>query len=137
MPSSSIRNVPARRSPYANLAAPAAVAFTVGAEASNAINIAVQVKNAQGQNLKARTVLRGFLSTTASGGVVGTAPSGGVAAGAAGQVLPLVAGKQFDVVTSATGAANVVLTEASTGTFYLNLILPDGTIAVSGAATFV
>lgn len=129
--------VKAKLNPYYSESVSTAT-FTVGAEAGNAINVAVQLKNGNGQNPSVRNVLPVFISGAATGAdVVGTAPTGGVAIGTNGKVLASpVANKFFWVQSDAQGRFDLTLTDSGTPTFYLVVVLPDGSQLVSGAITF-
>lgn len=131
-----LAQLPASQSPFQTNAIGQA-GFTVGAEATNAINVEVQLKTARGRNLWARGCIHWYLSEAAAGdGITGTAASGGVAAGANGTVISTITGKGGIAVSGATGLINFVITDSSARTVYLVLLLPDGTIAVSSAITF-
>lgn len=84
-----IRTVPDRANPY--LRAPIADAsFTVGAEGSNIITVAVQLKDKGGADASVRGRVRAYLSGDANGDtIVPYGPNGGVAAGTDGLLLEL------------------------------------------------
>lgn len=110
--------------------------FTVGAEASNAINVAVQLKDGAGVDLARRCGLAWYLSADANGDAISAAPSGGIAIGTDGLLLEWTNNVSGWVVSEADGDIDVTLTETSTPTFYLVLVLPDGRLTISGAITF-
>lgn len=111
--------------------------FVVGTEAANAINVAVQLKDGAGVNVAERKVLQWYLATNATGATpAGTAPTGKVAAGAAGALIESINNLSGMAVTNATGQLDVTLTDTGTPTFYLVLVLPNGSLAVSPAITF-
>lgn len=111
--------------------------FTIGSEAGNAINVAVQLTDSAGADLAVRGSVFAYLTTDANGdAIAGTAPSGGVAIGTDGLLIPLVAGKAFQLVSEADGDIDITITEAGTATWRLVLVMPDGRLAVSGAITF-
>lgn len=119
---------------YEKLGAPA---IAVGAEAVNAITVTVQLKDSANANVAARYAVKAYLSTDAEGdNVAAVAPTGGVAAGANGVVIEEIADKSFVLVTNATGEVDVVITDAGAPTFYLILVMPDGSLVASGAITF-
>ncbi len=114
-------------------------AITVGVEATNVINVAVQLKSDKSQAaLAARRHVRAYLSGVASGAsIVGTAPNGGVAIGTNGAILNQpVSGKIFELITDASGRFDLNLTESGTPTFYLVVVMPNGRLVISGAITF-
>jgi hypothetical protein len=114
-------------------------AFTIGVEASNAINVAVQLKSDKSQAaITVRRQVRAYLSGVSTGAtVVGSAPSGGAAIGTNGAIIAsITANKVFDIVTDASGRFDLTLTETSTPTFYLVVVMPNGRLVISGAITF-
>jgi hypothetical protein len=117
---------------------PTSATFTIGAEATNAITVAVQVKDGANADLATRTALKLFLSDDANGdSVVATAPDGGMAAGTDGWLATLVTGKIALVGTEADGDLDVVITHAAGAkTLYVGLIMPTGKIVMSSAVTF-
>lgn len=117
--------------------APLKATFTVGAEAGNAITVAVQLADMNGNALANRGAVLLYLSDDANGdSIAGTAPDGGVAAGTDGLLIPLVAGKCFLATSESDGDIDVVVTESGVDTWYLVAVLPHGELVVSGAITF-
>ncbi len=111
--------------------------FTVGTEATNAINVAIQLKDGSGVDLARRCALPWYLSADANGDAIASAaPSGGIAIGTDGLLLEWTNNLSGLVISEADGDIDVTLTETSTPTFYLVLVLPGGKLAVSGAITF-
>lgn len=110
--------------------------FTIGAEASNIINVAIQLKD-RGLDVTQRVSLNAYISSDANGdSVVGTAPTT-VAIGTDGLAIPLVAGKCFLLTSEADGDIDLNITLSSgAATYYLVLVMPDGSLKVSGAITF-
>lgn len=129
--------VSALRSPYASNKFDTA-SFTVGAEASDAIAVTVQLKTPKRNNPAARMAFDWYLSDDPAGnGFVATAPDGGVAAGASGKVLQTVTGKMGKATTTTAGLAVLAITHAAGAkTVYLVVVMPDGSVSVSGAITF-
>lgn len=118
-------------------AIPADAVFTIGDEATNVINVAVQLNDADDAAVTGAHSVFAYLSDSATGAdIAATAPSGGVANGTDGFAVPVVAGKAFQLVTDATGAIDIDIEEAGTDTFYLVVVLPSGALVVSGAITF-
>lgn len=112
--------------------------FTIGTEAANAINVAVELQDSEGNAVESVQVVTVFLSDADTGlGVTATAPDGGVAVGTDGAVIAAVtAGKVLIVQTEADGTFDLTLTEAAGATWYMVVVLPNGKQAVSGAITF-
>jgi hypothetical protein len=117
--------------------APMAATITVGQESSNVINVAIQLRDANGAAVTARGSVFAYLSDDANGGsLVGTAPSGGWAIGTNGLLIPVVTNKAAVLVSNASGAIDINITEAGAKTCYLALVLPNGALVVSSAITF-
>ena len=113
------------------------VSFTVGAEAANSINVAIQLKNGVGGNRSERTCVFAYLSDDANGdSLAGTAPAGNVAIGTDGVLIPVVADKAFMLVSEADGDIDLDIGESGADTWYLVVRLPNGDLKVSGAITF-
>lgn len=112
--------------------------ITVGTEAANAINVAIQLKDRFGGGEMAERVgIFAYLSDDAYGNsVAATAPDGGAAIGTDGLAIPLVANKAFWLVSEADGDIDITITESGADTFYLILVMPDGKLVPSGAITF-
>lgn len=112
--------------------------ITVGTEAANAINVAIQLKDRHGGGeLGERAGVFAYLSDDAYGNsVAATAPDGGAAIGTDGLAIPLVANKAFWLVSEADGDIDITITESGADTFYLILVMPDGKLVPSGAITF-
>lgn len=118
-------------------ALPTNATITVGTEGTNAISVTVQLKDGNGDNLTAIAGFQWYLSGDSAGaGIVGTAPNSGVAAGASGKIAEVLADKAGFMLTDATGAAILTLTDSGTPTFYLVVILPTGKAVISSAITF-
>jgi hypothetical protein len=115
----------------------ASATFTVGAESGgNTINVAIQLKDAAGTDMAIRTTLLWYLSSDANGDAIAVATSSGIAIGTDGLLIESVNNLSGMVTSEADGDIDVNLVEASTGTWYLVLVLPTGKLAVSGAITF-
>lgn len=116
---------------------PTTATITVGTEGTDAISVTVQLKDGAGSNITAIAGFMWYLSGDSAGaGIVGTAPNGGTAIGASGKIAELVAEKAGFALTNATGEAIFTLTDSTTPTFYLVVILPLGKVVISSAITF-
>jgi hypothetical protein len=119
---------------YQKLGAPA---FVIGAEAANAINVGIQLKDAAGANLAVRASVRAYLSDDANGdSIVAAAPSAGVAIGADGLLIPMVANKAFNLTSEANGHIDITISEAGVKQLFLILVMPDGRLVPSAAIAF-
>lgn len=112
------------------------VTFTVGTENTNAINVAMQFKDGNGADLTERKMVNWWLASNAAGDTIASAPSGGIAIGTDGTLIETVNNIAGILITEADGDADVTLTDNTTGTWYLVIGLPNGSLAVSGAITF-
>ena len=118
--------------------APLGASFTIGAEASNAINVVIQLLDGNGVDLAVRGGLLAYLSDDANGdAIVATAPDGGWAIGTDGLLMPVVASKAAYLVSESDGDIDVTITHAAGAkTVYLILVLPSGKLVASAAITF-
>ena len=111
--------------------------FTIGAENTNAINVAIQLLNRDnGNELAERVGLQWYLSSDANGDAISAAPSGGIAIGTDGLLIEHTNNIAGTVISEADGDIDVTLTESTAKSFYLILIAPDGKLYPSGAITF-
>jgi len=111
--------------------------ITVGDEATNVINVAIQLKDKAGNDLAVRASLLAYLSDDANGdSIAATAPDGGVAIGTDGLAIELIADKVFLLTSESDGDIDLDIEESGADTFYLILVMPDGTLQASGAITF-
>lgn len=110
----------------------------VGAETGgNTINVAVQLKDANGADIGTRQQIRGYLSNDANGdSIATTAPSGGIAIGTDGLLIPVVTNKAFLLTCESDGDIDLTIVEAGAATWYLVLVMATGKLFVSGAITF-
>jgi hypothetical protein len=113
------------------------VAIVVGAESTNVINVAIQINDGAGTAMAARMGFLMYLSDDVAGdSIVATAPDGGWAIGTDGLEIPVVTNKASYFVSEADGDIDINITESGTDTFYLIVVLPDGSLVASGAITF-
>jgi len=111
--------------------------ITVGAEATNVINVAIQFTDADDNEIAARCAVPFYLADDAAGDTPSSgAPDGGIAIGADGALIEWAANLSGLVISEADGDVDIDLTESSTGTWYLVLVMPSGNLVASGAITF-
>ncbi len=111
--------------------------FVIGAEASNAIPVTIQLFDGY-QEVGERVALTAYLSTDANGDTVTALATPTFSSGTDGVVTTLVAGKYFAVTSEADGDIDLIITYTTgAGTVYLVLIMPDGSLVVSGAIAFI
>lgn len=114
------------------------VTFTIGAEAANAINVGLQLTDANGDDLDEIGTVFAFLSAASTGiGVAGTAPDTSVAIGTDGAILKEHTTKLvWTLQSESDGDIDITITDTTTGTWYLAVVLPSGQTVVSDAITF-
>lgn len=114
------------------------VVFTIGAEAADIINVAIQVNDQHGKALSEVAALDFYLADDALGLTPSTsAPAGGIAIGTDGALIETVADLAGTMITEADGDIDIDITNATTTpTFYLVVRLPTGGLAISDAITF-
>lgn len=117
---------------------PKSATIAVGAEASNAITVTIQLKDSGNTNLAAIGHVDAYLSDASTGvAISASAPATSVAAGAAGKIIKELTTKlAWKLQSSAAGVINLVITETGAATWYLVVVLPSGKQIVSGAITF-
>lgn len=107
--------------------------FTVGAEDTNVINIAVQLTDQYGNDLAYKAVVDYYVSTDTAGDTLG-ADEGTLAIGTDGTILKEHTDDIIGMVRSeADGDIDFNYTSTGSNTVYLNLRMPDGRTVQSGA----
>jgi hypothetical protein len=115
------------------------VTWTIGAEVSHVINVAMQLQTARGVNLGAPAHFRFFLSDVSTGiGITATALTSAIVIGTNGALLLSdVSEEMCTLVTNATGQVDVNLTQsASPQSYYPCILLPNGNVLVGPKITF-
>lgn len=116
---------------------PASITFVVGAEATNAINVTGQVADAAGADMATVTAFKFYLADDSAGLTPSTtAPTGGIAIGTDGALIESVNNLSGTVITEADGDFDITLTDTGTPTFYIVVVMPNGSLQISGAITF-
>jgi hypothetical protein len=111
-------------------------AFTIGAEAGNAINVAVALTK-YGRALDQRHVITYWLSSDATGDTLAADP-GTTAVGTNGTLLVEPTDDIIGtLVTEANGTFDLNITHAGTSGFYLNVVMPgSGRVVTSPIVQF-
>lgn len=129
-PPTAAKNAQARAYNFFNM-----VTFTIAAEAAHVIKVTVQLKDARA-NLPAGVCrCHVYLSDNADGSTLTATVTTSALAIAALGVLELISvtGKAGDILTNATGAFDINITQTAAKTYYLCIVMPDGSVVVSGA----
>lgn len=114
------------------------VEFTVGAETGgDTINVALQVVDANGDDVTEPYSFLAWLSDTAGAAPTSTVPDSDVAIGTDGVILlEHTVDAVFELLTEADGDLDLDIGESAADTWYLNVRLPDGRVVSSAAITF-
>ena len=111
--------------------------FTIGAEAANAITVAIQLLDGNGREITWRAAVDFYLSDDANGdSITATGPGVSITADPDGVYQPFIAVKAGRLISEADGDIDFKIGETGGATWYLVLILPGGKLKVSGAITF-
>ena len=111
------------------------ITFTVGAEAANTINVALQLVDADSADAAVALNLPWYLSADAAGQTIGSAHSSAPAIGTDGLLVTELASLSGRLTFEADGDADIDFLDTGTGTVYLCVVLPTGELAISGAIT--
>jgi hypothetical protein len=114
----------------------ASASITVGAESTNVRQIAIQLKDGEGNDLAHRAAVQIAVLADANGDAfVATGGSTGIAVGTDGALVPIVAKKLFLAISEADGDIDLTWTDTGTEAAYLAVILPNGKMIISAALT--
>lgn len=110
--------------------------ISVGAEVADVKNVAIQLKDVGFADLRVAGAVPFYLSSDSAGQAIASAPSGGIAIGTDGLMIEWTTNVAGLLISEADGDIDINFSEAGAGTWYLNLVMPDGRIITSGAITF-
>ena len=111
--------------------------YTIGAEATNVINVGIQLNDGEGNALTSARSLPWYLASDTAGlDPATTAPNVGTAIGTDGALIESVANLSGIAISEADGDIDVDIEDSGTPTFYFVLVTPDGRLLVSAAITF-
>jgi hypothetical protein len=130
--------LPAKANPYA-FGFIGGVSLTIGVEgagAADAIDISIQLEDGNGADLGEKGWLLAYISDDAAGDSVAVTAPDTVAINVDGVYNAITTGKFFLMVSEDDGTIGLRITEDAVDTFYLCLLMPDGSVAVSDAITF-
>jgi hypothetical protein len=114
----------------------ASASYTIGAEAGNVINVAIQLKDAAGADMATRSSVRFYLSADANGDAVATAATS-LAIGTDGLMIEWVSNSSGMLTSEVDGDIDINIGDASgAATYYLVLVMPNGSLSVSSVITF-
>lgn len=112
------------------------VVITVGAEAADVINVAIQLNDPEGKALEEVGVVDWYFAADAAGLTPLTvAHDGGTAIGADGALIEVVANLSGKMISEADGDIDIDIEDAGAFTSYLVIILPCGGLVISDVIT--
>ena len=109
--------------------------FTIGTEASEVINVAIQLNDLGGREITWSAGILAYLSDNSDGSTVGTAHSTSPAIGTDGLMQDLVADLVFLLTSESDGDIDIDFTDSGAQTVYLVLVMPSGRLVISDAIT--
>jgi hypothetical protein len=109
--------------------------ISVGSEFNNAISVTVQAKDAAGDNLAERVLIRGWLGASEYDGEIATPPNTDFTVSTGTLVKELTTNKHLLAMTNESGRVVFSVQETGARTFYL-MAEVDGRLFASGAITF-
>jgi len=111
--------------------------ITIGAEGTNTIDAAIQLKDYLGNNVTIPTYLPAYCCTTSAGTTKETTTVSTEAAILTdGEILVVTAKTEYTLLSEANGKIGVRFTDTGTNSFYFAIVLPTGRIVVSDVITF-
>ena len=112
--------------------------ITVGAEAADVINVAIQLLDwDNGNEVDERVCVPFYMSDDANGdSIAATAADSGIAIGTDGVAIEWTASLAGVLVSESDGDIDIDVSESGVDTWYLILVMPDGRLVPSGAITF-
>lgn len=111
------------------------VAFTIAAEDNDTINVSLQFKSETGKNITQRVCVRAYIASSNSTLAVATPPTT-VAIGTNGVCIEPVSNSYMELITTAAGVVDITIGKSGAATYYLVVVMPDGSLKVSDAITF-
>ncbi len=118
---------------------PGGVTFVIGAEASNVINVGIQLNDLEGDAMAVISHVYAYLSDAVTGiAISAAAPDVSVGIGTDGAIiLEHATDLAWELQSEADGDIDLDIEDATgTPTFYLVVVLPSGLQVVSAAITF-
>lgn len=130
-----IQRRPAKHNPFraANLVGGAT--FTIGDEADDVINVAIQLKDANGRDIAERGAVFAYIASDANGDALATAPDA-LAIGTDGLAIEVISNSAMMLVSEADGDIDINITKSGAATYYVVLVMPDGSLVASSVITF-
>lgn len=115
----------------------ATATFVIGAESGgNTITVNIQLKDAAGVDMATRSAVGFYLSSDANGDTTAVAATS-LVAGTDGVMQEFISNSAGRLISEADGDIDVVVGDASgVATYYLVLVMPNGSLVVSAAITF-
>jgi hypothetical protein len=114
----------------------ATASFVIGAEAGNVINVAIQLKDAAGNDMAISNAIPFYLSGDADGSSQKTAATS-LAIGTDGLMIEWTSNSSGLLVSESDGDIDMNIGDASgAATYYVVLVMPNGKLVISSVITF-
>lgn len=114
---------------------PVNASFTIGSEASDIIEVTVQLLDDAGNDVARRSVVFAYISPDSAGAATQTVD--GTNPGAVGDVIRSLDLNSVFMISDTSGQCSVKINETGAMTVYLAVVMPDSSIVVSEAIEFV
>ena len=116
---------------------PVGATIVVGAEASDVINVTIQLTDYLGNDIAVAASIIAYTCTTSAGTTKETHTCSSEAAiGTDGDLEVILAKTTYHLISEADGDIDIDFTDTGTNSFYLAIVLPTGKIVVSDVITF-
>ncbi len=126
-----LRRHPGFESPFYAANHVYSVVFTLGVLTTHTRNIAMQFLDPDGVALKTKGAVVAYISSDSAGLVLATPPGTSVLIGTHGLSIPLITSSVFQLVSDASGRVDLTMIDTGSNNYYLNLIMPDGSVITS------
>lgn len=113
------------------------VTYTVGADVADTVNVALQLTDAQGNDVAASHAVHWYMSDDADGSSLAATPITTVAIGTDGLLVETISNNAGIAISEADGDIDIDFTKTGADVYYMVCIIPaTGALAISGAITF-
>lgn len=110
--------------------------YAIEAEGNNLITVTVQLKDVDADDLTVPASVPFYLTSDAAGLDPQAAPDAGIAVLTDGALIEWTANASGLAISEADGDLDIVFGDSGSGTWYLVLVMSNGSLSISGAITF-
>lgn len=110
--------------------------YAIEAEGNDLITVTVQLQDIDSDDMTVPAALPFYLTSDAAGLDPQAAPDAGIAVDTDGALIEWTANASGLAISEADGDLDIVFGDSGSGTWYLVLSMPDGSLSISGAITF-